>query len=244
MPKVKTRPLTRKKSEGKYGGGPCDLLLSDPSTYRQLIQYYYYLHYVNPGADFWAIVQRVSKDLKSIWSQVNPRLPLVNDKSMDRKVKDLLMTVKDINRKHAKATVKRNLDGKLDKLFDISACSCSLDIVPCSDSRVYCKKAKCAQAHIICVCPAAAKVPLEERAYLRDQRSKAGPKGAFQMSSVDTAATKKERKAKQRQQHVSPQEDIELAGSSKQPTELPGLTNTASSSEVSVLFFMFIKIYK
>lgn len=143
MPKVKTTPLTRKKSEEKYGGGPCDLALTDPSTYRQLIKYFYYLERVDHSADFWTKVQRVTIDLKSIWLSVNPRLPLISEKSIDRKIKHLLLTVKDINRKHAKANAKRNLDSKLDKLFDISACSCPLEIVPCYDSRIYCKKYKC-----------------------------------------------------------------------------------------------------
>lgn len=87
--------------------------------------------------------------------------------------------------------------------------------------------------HIICVCPAAAKVPIEERAYLRDQRSKTGPKGAFQMSSVDISAVKRDRRANLREQHVFSQEDIELAGPSTQPTYIPEQSN----SEVRVFFF-------
>ena len=39
-------------------------------------------------------------------------------------------------------------------------------------------------------CPTNLIVPLEERAYLGDQRLKAGPKGSFQMASVDRAAVK------------------------------------------------------
>ena len=73
---------------------------------------------------------RISEDLISIWQAVNPRLPLISDKAIQRKVKDLLNLVKDINRKHAKVQAKSNLDDKLDKLFDISASSCSLEMVP------------------------------------------------------------------------------------------------------------------
>ena len=58
---------------------------------------------------FWAKVQGVTKDLKPIWLSVNPRLPLFHKKSIDRKVKDLLLTVKEISRKHAEANLKRNL---------------------------------------------------------------------------------------------------------------------------------------
>ena len=91
----------------------------------------------------------------------------------------LLTLVKDSNRKHAKVLAKSNLDTKLNKLFDVSACrpACSLETVSCSDARVYCKLVGCKQEHILC--PTNLKVPLAERAYLGDRRSKAGPKGSF-----------------------------------------------------------------
>ena len=136
MPKVKAT-ITRMKSETKYCGGPCELSITDPSTFRQVIQYYYYLVYINPNADIVLVTQQISNNIKSIWATVNPSLPLITDKSINRKVKDLLVLVKDINRKHGKASAKRNLDANLDKLFDISACSCSLDVFPCSDRKSF-----------------------------------------------------------------------------------------------------------
>lgn len=187
MPKVRG-PLTRQKSGEKYGGGPCELSTTDPSTYRQLIQHYYYVTCTNPNATFWSMVQQISMDLKSIWSSVNPRLPLITSKAINRKIKDLLCVVKDINRKHCKSSRKQNLDSSLDKLFDISACSCLLEIVPCSHSAVHCRTENCTQQHILCICSSNARVPVEDRLYLRDQRLKTGPKGAFQMSSVDKAS--------------------------------------------------------
>ena len=46
-------------------------------------------------------------------------------------------------------------------------------------------------------------VPVEERQYLRDQRNKIGPKGSFQLGSVDKTAVKRDvnagRKVKQLQ---------------------------------------------
>lgn len=199
MPKIKKRPHTRSKSEENYGGYPCDLITTDPSTYRQLIQFYYFLDSSDIKPNFWAIVRRISCVLKSIWLSVNPRLPLINDKSIETKVKNLFATVKNINRKHTKANIKRNLDSKLDKLFDISACCCSLDIVSCNNVYVKCKKEKCKMEHIICICPKEAKVPIEERAYIRDQRLKTGPKGLFQMSSVDTSDIKHNNMIKQKE---------------------------------------------
>ena len=37
MTKVIVLPITGKKSDKKYGGGPCELLMTDPSTFKQVI---------------------------------------------------------------------------------------------------------------------------------------------------------------------------------------------------------------
>ena len=95
-----------------------------------------------------------------------------------------------VNSKHAEVRTKSNLDNKLNKLFDVSACTCWLENVSCNDVQVCCKLVGCQQRHILCFCPTYLKVPLEERAYLGDQRLKTGPKGSFQMASVDRAELK------------------------------------------------------
>jgi hypothetical protein len=232
MPKAKKRRLTRQASEETFGGGPCELQPTDPSTYRQLIQYYYYLIHTQPGADVMFYVNQTATELKSIWSSVNPRLPLITDKSINRKLKDLFCLVKDINRHHGKASQKENLDANLDKLFDISACCCLLETVACSDSRVKCKKQNCCQEHILCICPANAKVPIEDRAYLRDQRLKTGVQGAFQMSSVDPTAARRDAKLQQlkTRNRSSESETYLEQGSQKQPEAL-GVKETSSSGD-------------
>ena len=48
MPKAKTQPLTRQKSDAKYNGGPTELSEMEPSTYMQLIRYYYHLNNTDP----------------------------------------------------------------------------------------------------------------------------------------------------------------------------------------------------
>ena len=101
----------------------------------------------------------------------------------------MLQLVKDINRKHNKAAAERNLTYKLDSLFDIAGCSCSLEVLPCDDRRINCDVDNCQQKHIFCY--PALKVPIEDRAYLRDQRMKKGPKGLLQMASVDRVAVKR-----------------------------------------------------
>ena len=109
--------------------------------------------------------------------------------------------MKEITHKHAKVRAKSNLDDKLDKLFDISPCTCSLEMVPCNDILVKCTASNCIQDHILCICATSAEVPPEERAYLRDHRLKIGPKKrAFQMAYVDQAAAKKALAAEKRQQ--------------------------------------------
>ena len=56
MPKVKAT-ITRMKTEKKYCGGPRELSITDPSTFRQVIQYYYYLVHINPNAGIVLVTQ-------------------------------------------------------------------------------------------------------------------------------------------------------------------------------------------
>ena len=48
MPKAKTRPLTKQKSDANYGGGRSKLSKTELSTYTQLIRYYYHLKNTDP----------------------------------------------------------------------------------------------------------------------------------------------------------------------------------------------------
>ena len=63
-----------------------------------------------------------------IWQSVNPQLPLTSTMSIEKKIRDLLQLVKDINQNHNKAAAKRNLANKLNSLFDIAGYSCSLEV--------------------------------------------------------------------------------------------------------------------
>ena len=65
--------MKRQASNESYGGGLYDLEITDASTYRQVIQYYYHLHF-NPAADLIFLVKQIAVYLKSIWSSVNPSL--------------------------------------------------------------------------------------------------------------------------------------------------------------------------
>ena len=95
MTKAKIRPLTRQKSDAKYGGGPSELLSkTEPSTYRQLIRYYYHLKNTDPQSCISQSCQQMKEDLMGIWQSVNPRLPLISTLSIEKKISDLLQLVK------------------------------------------------------------------------------------------------------------------------------------------------------
>ena len=108
-----------------------------------------------------------------------------------KKIKRFAAVGKNINRKHNKAAAKQNLANKLDSLFDIAGRSCSLEVLRCDGRRINCDVDNCQQEHIFCSCSPALKVPIEDRAYLRDQRLKKGPKGLLQMASADRVTVKR-----------------------------------------------------
>ena len=94
MPKAKTRPLTRQKSDAKYDGRPSELSKTEPSTYRQLLRYYYHLRNTDPQSSIFQSCQQIKEDLMGIWQSVNPRLLLLSTLSIEEKISDLLQLVK------------------------------------------------------------------------------------------------------------------------------------------------------
>ena len=64
-------------------------------------------------------------------------------------------------------------------------------MLPCDDRRINCDVDNCQQEHIFCSCSPALQVPIEDRAYLRDQRLQKGPKGLLQMASADRVTVKR-----------------------------------------------------
>ena len=65
-----------------------------PSTYRQLICYYYHLKNTDPQSSISQSCQQIKEDLMGIWQSVNPRLPLISTLSVEKKIRDLLQLVK------------------------------------------------------------------------------------------------------------------------------------------------------
>lgn len=185
-------------------GTPCELPTTEPNTYREIIEYYYYLTSMHDSCKNRNQAKFITTKIIEVWKNVNSNLPLISDKSVENKVTKVLDTVRAINWKTAKLQQKDMLNDKLDHVFDISACTCDLEEVPCLDRRIQCKKPECNETHIVCICPPEINVPVSERMYLKDQRSRTGNRGLYQMSSFQYISTKKTaRKARSTKNHSS-----------------------------------------
>lgn len=190
--------VTRRDCERKFGGQPSPLNITEPPTTRQIIQYGYFLQNSVPDMKDYDMAKRIASEVILIWKGVNPRLPLYSQYYVVKLVDKAFKQAKEINRNSLSAAKKQNLEAKVDKLFDISACTCKLPVRPCNDKDVKCFKENCSAVHIVCSCPPQKKVPIEEREYLRDQRAKMGPKGSFQLGTVDKqAVTRQEKHSKE-----------------------------------------------
>jgi len=155
----KRAPSTRSSHVGKIGGPPAELDETEPPIYRLIIQYSYFLFSTYPESTDYQIAKRIAKAVINIWKMVvNPRLPLIGEQSVIVKLLRLVKSSKDVNRDHRLISKKTFLQGKLDRLFDISACKCELPLVSCDDNRVKCKRENCQTKHIICSCPPIIKV--------------------------------------------------------------------------------------
>ena len=126
----------------------------------------------------------IREKLREIWSRVNPRIPL---KSLRQVVDRIVERIKKYNQKKMSAAGREVLKGLEPKLFDISTCDCSLPILNCSDYKCHAKKIgkECNDLHIMCFCTI--KIPVEDRAYLKDQKQKVN-KGKFQIGRKDSLA--------------------------------------------------------
>jgi len=193
--KKRSLVLTRQSGAKKFCGQPSPLDSTEPPTLRQIIQYNYFLENSQPHLARFDIIKLIVVELQDIWGRVNPRLPVYDEDYITKKVSRELDRVSAINRKKLSVKRQQNLEKKLDFLFDIARCSCSLPVVPCSDKRVKCSKQNCNDKHLVCTCDEGKKCPTEERQYLKDQRSKMGPKGLFQLGTMDKQAAKRQQRA-------------------------------------------------
>lgn len=164
-------------------GIPSPLPQVEPCTYRELIQYFYFVDIVSGKCQPKEGIKEIAENVTKVWRKIHSHIPLIAEKSVVNKIKRVLETVKSINQKLRIKKQKDALIEKLDKIFDICACECTLKVVPCHHSRVHCKLEKTHQKHVICVCPPSKNIPKDECAYVKDQRARNGSKGTYQMSS-------------------------------------------------------------
>ena len=197
-PKRKGGPvLTRGDSTKKFCGAPCPLNNTEPPTKRQIIQYSYHLKNIDHKMKDWAIAKLIRDEVVGIWTKINSNLPLKENYYISKMVHRLCFEkAKGKNWKQKKSATDQ-VEDTIDNLFDIAACMCSLPTLPCNDKSVKC--VGCEEDHIVCHCVAEKKCPVEDRLYLRDQRSKVGPRGSFQLGRPDKLWEEKERKRLDRQ---------------------------------------------
>ena len=185
--------VTRLSGAKKFCGQPNPLDETEPPTLRQIIQYSYYVKNNQPHIKHFDVSNLIAEELLVVRGKVNPRLPIYDKSYIIKKVTRELDKAATINKTQISAKQKKNMEEKLDFLFDIARCSCSLPIFPCKDKKMKCFDLNCQKQHIVCLCTEKNKCPIEEREYLRDQRSKIGPRESFQLSPTDKGAAKRQK---------------------------------------------------
>ena len=182
---MQAKRVTRGSSSKLFAGTPSDFTSSDLPTWRQVIRYLYYIKKNSPGRKPSFYKKMICEKVSQIWMLANSEIPLISESGCYIKVSRLVDDIESIKKKRFTTSKLDSMTSKLDKLFDISSCSCQLDQVPCTHPRIQCKVLKCKQLHILCTCRAECNIPLIERQFLKDQREKTGPKGSFQIGSID-----------------------------------------------------------
>ena len=159
----------------RYGGNPRDLPNTALPTYGDIARCFYKVF--DAEKKLVAQVNLVRGQLENSWKSCCPEVPVLAEKSVQKKLLVLCEKVKKINRPKQSARVISDMDSVKDKLFDISACKCVLPKVACDHNRVQCRRAGCPGEHFLCECLPESQVPVAEREYLSDQRSKIGTHG-------------------------------------------------------------------
>ncbi|XP_065682592.1 uncharacterized protein LOC124816201 [Hydra vulgaris] len=172
-------------------------------------KHFYFLNNTYPSYCFSVIVKLIAEKIIMIWKKVNTRLPLMSTYCEENKVGVLLNISRLINRSKCKVLTEKNTTKKLDRLFDISSCTCDLKVVLCDDKNIKCSQDNCPDTHILCTYSPDKKIPVKERLYLKDQREKSGPKGSFQLGSVDREWSRKESLKKHKTEYKNLEESLQ-----------------------------------
>jgi hypothetical protein len=208
---------TRGKTSEKYGGIGSDLPTNALPTHGDVARCFYTVKDAEKDSTTQMLI--VKDKLESVWQQCNSALPLMEKIALRTKLTRFLNKVREFDRNRMKLPQKKLLLAVKEKLFDISACSCQLPVLPCKSKLVNCNSEDedtCDKKHIVCECALEKRVPLEEREYLLDQQSKTGTHGGrFQFGCPDPTAVGKESRRQQRQEshaRMLEKENIRLEG--------------------------------
>nr|XP_047138771.1 uncharacterized protein LOC105846338 isoform X2 [Hydra vulgaris] len=143
-------PVKRTRRCNLYGGSPSDLPITDLATYGDVARFFYKLKDLDGIKDKNIIVQRTLCSLKEIWFNCNSKLVLLPEKSLIVKLLRFYNNVISWNGNKIKPLTKKLLEKNKEKLFDLLACNCKLEGLPCDDRNIKCSG--CSNVHLYCSC--------------------------------------------------------------------------------------------
>ena len=128
--------------------------------------------------------EKLAGEVTTIWCSSNPQFvpPVVSSsKSLADRISIAWKKFQSICHGRENKKTADTWTAKLDKLFDITICRCSIFL--CEESESQCSGSNCsAGAHINCTCPRSIKLPVLDLAWLKSQREKIGSKSKFPVS--------------------------------------------------------------
>ena len=188
-----TKTRSEKKSEHpglfKLLGAARDLPKSELPTLRQCLQYALLIE----DRSVTRMTKRgkllsVVKEVMTVWKSANPQLPVSLEKTAVERLQREYDRARTLSKagKELRDEYKKFVE-RLDKLFDICKCKCT--IVECKD---YDECDGCTfEAHVVCSCRRNNKIPLMELKYMCVQRCKVGEKSTMQFGPVDRSESKR-----------------------------------------------------
>ena len=183
-----TRPK-RECGKEKSLGAPGPLPESCLATYRDV---FLATDYVKGGEE--ASAEAVKEELKHLFSKVTPTLTVIEDKSVNQKIRRCVESVKRFRNNKLTVYQKSKFFENLDRIFDIAKCQHKFK--SCLESFCKAEVCKIKNLHLDCACLPMDKVPKEERAFMLDQRLRCtlGAKGKYQMSIIDSRQAKRDQR--------------------------------------------------
>ena len=147
------------------------------------------------------IVEELVPLIEVQWQNSNPRFcpPVtIQGYSLRKKLEKLWGRVEKVAHGIVRKSEKDKVMDMLDKVLDITTCSCKIALCDEPDSGCKGEKQCKVKAHISCSCPLQNKVPIMELLWLAKQRAKIGDKSELMMDRVDKVESERQLKAFQR----------------------------------------------